>query len=65
MTTPFAVHPSDKKRASSAVKLAKEAGISKAEFIDAAREYLKSAKGWPTDIEEQLDLVEKFVGKKL
>ena len=65
MTAPFAVHPADKKRAKLAVSLDKVAGVSRDEFVAAARDYLVNAQCWPTDVDEQLDLVRDFVGKKL
>jgi hypothetical protein len=64
-TAPFAMHPADKARAKSAVKLARELGIAKQEFFAAARAHLEQAQGWPTNIGEQLARVEKFVGKQL
>lgn len=62
---PFAVHPLDRDRAKEAVALAKSDDISKEQFLGEAEKYLKSAQGWPTDISDQLKLVNKFVGKKL
>ncbi len=65
MTAPFAVHPYDRARASEAVKLAKKNGITESEFVQASRDYLKTALGWPTDIEEQVARVSKFISGKL
>ena len=64
-TASFAVHPKDKERAKAALSEAKEAGVSKQQFIDVARRYLESAVGFPTNVSDQLDRVEKFIGSKL
>jgi len=65
MTAPFAEHPSDQKRAKKAIELAREAGITHDEFCDAARKYIETAKGWPTDIDQQMVRVNSFVQGKL
>ena len=65
MTAPFAVHPYDKQRANEAVRLAKLAGVTEAQFIEEARAYLNRAIGWPTDVGEQLARVAKFVSGRL
>lgn len=64
MTAPFAVHKNDEDRAREAVALAKEAGRTPDEFLAAARAYLETAMGWPTNIEKQLSRVEEFINKE-
>lgn len=64
MTAPFAVHPSDRKRANEYLQQAKTHSLTISDAIDHARDYLRTASGWPTDEEEQIQRVEKFfVGK--
>jgi hypothetical protein len=65
MTAPFGQHPLDRRRANEAVILARQAGITHEEFVKAAKDYLETAQGWPTDIPEQLNLVRSFIRGKL
>ncbi|MEM9310895.1 MAG: hypothetical protein AAGA34_05550 [Pseudomonadota bacterium] len=65
MTAPFAVHPYDKQRANEAVRVAKLAGVTQTQFLEEASDYLSTAMGWPTDVEEQLARVRKFISGKL
>lgn len=65
MTAPFASHKLDRDRAAESVRLAKREGISADEYVDAARRYLETAHGWPTDINVQLAAVRKFIKNKL
>lgn len=60
-TAPFAVHPSDRRRAKEYVKLARAHGLTVSDAVGHAKEYLRSAVGWPTDETVQLQRVEKFV----
>ena len=64
-TAPFAVHPLDRDRANEYLKQAKAHGLTVSDAVEHAREYLKSAQGWPTSEEEQIQRVEKFFSKKL
>lgn len=64
-TASFAVHPSDHKRANEYLKLAKAHGLTISDAVGHAREYLRTATGWPTDEAKQIKLVEKFFSKKL
>lgn len=64
-TAPFAVHPLDRDRAKEYLKQAKLHGLTVSDAVEHAREYLKSATGWPTNEEEQLQRVKAFFSKKL
>ena len=65
MTAPFAVHPSDRKRANEYLRQAKAHGLTISDAVDHAREYLHTASGWPTDEVEQIQLVKQFFSGKL
>lgn len=65
MTAPFAVHPLDRQRARAYLDEAKAHGLTVADAVQHAREYLRSAQGWPTDADKQIQLVEKFVAGEL
>lgn len=65
MTAPFAVHPNDEKRAKEYLQQAKAHGLTISNAVGHAREYLRTAQGWPTDEAEQIQRVEKFFAGKL
>jgi len=65
MTAPFAVHPNDRKRANEYLRQAKAHGLTISDVVGHAREYLRTASGWPTDEEKQIQRVEKFFTGKL
>lgn len=65
MTAPFAVHPKDRERANEYLKQAKAHGLTISDAVDHAREYLRTASGWPTDEEKQIQRVKKFFMGKL
>jgi ABC-type sugar transport system substrate-binding protein len=65
MTAPFALHPSDAKRAREYLKKAKAAGITVSEAVEHARAYLANAQGFPTDESKQLAAVRKYFTGKL
>lgn len=64
-TALFAVHPRDRDRANEYLEQAKAHGLTVSDAVEHAREYLKSAQGWPTSEEEQIQRVEEFFSKKL
>lgn len=65
VTAPFAVHPNDRQRAKEYLKLAKAHGLTISDAVGHAREYLRTAVGWPADEAKQIQLVEKFFSGKL
>lgn len=65
MTAPFAVHPHDRDRANEYVKKAKIHGLTVADAIGHAKQYLQSAKGCPCNEDEQIQRVKAFVVGKL
>ena len=64
-TAPFAVHPKDQERAEEYIRVAKEHGMTISDVLEHAREYLRTADGWPTDGEKQIHRVEEFCAGKL
>lgn len=64
-TAPFAVHPHDRVRAKEYLAAAKAHGLTVVDAIGHAREYLRTASGWPTDESEQIRRVEQFFLGKL
>jgi len=65
LTAPFAVHPKDRERAIVYLDSAIAHGLTVTDAVEHAREYLRSAQGWPVDIDKQLRLVEQFFTGKL
>lgn len=64
-TAAFAVHPNDRNRAKEYLKEAKAHGLTISDAVGHAREYLRSATGWPTDESKQIQRVEEFFNGKL
>ncbi len=64
-TAPFAMHANDEKRAQEYLEQAKAAGLTLADAVNHARQYLTDAQGWPVDEEKQIERVRRFFAGKL